>query len=173
MPFIRTYTAIVAALVLIAGMPSNASAQMFIATGRDTLRGLPGVEVAVENFEQDLERDGLMPAAALQADVARRLRAGGIQVYMSQKENPSEAKPYLYVDVSGVRLAGQALYAIAVQVQLRQTLRSPVTASNIVDAMTWDSRNVLMVKNTNLASVRDTVQESVDHFIRDWMAVHP
>ena len=142
MPFIRTYTAIMAVLVLMAGTAANASAQMFIATGHDTLRGLPGVEVAVD------------------------------AVYASQNENPSEAKPYLYVDVNGVRVPGQELYAIAVQVQLRQTLRSPVTGSNIVDAMTWDARTVLAVKTNNLAAVGDTIQEYVDHFIQDWMAVH-
>ena len=171
MPFIRTYTAIMAVLVLMAGTAANASAQMFIATGHDTLRGLPGVEVAVENFEESLERDGLV-RGAIQSEIVRRLRAGGIAVYASQNENPSEAKPYLYVDVNGVRVPGQELYAIAVQVQLRQTLRSPVTGSNIVDAMTWDARTVLAVKSNNLAAVGDTIQEYVDHFIQDWMAVH-
>jgi hypothetical protein len=171
MPFIRTYTAIVGALVLIAGMPANASAQMFIATGHDTLRGLPGVEVAVESFEANLEHDGLAQGA-IQSEIVRRLRAGGVAVYGSQNENPSEAKPYLYVDVNGVRVPGQELYAIAVQVQLRQTLRSPVTGSNIVDAMTWDARTVLVVNSNNLAAVGDTIQEYVDHFIQDWMTVH-
>jgi hypothetical protein len=74
--------------------------------------------------------------------------------------------------VTGLRLGGQNLYAIAVQVQLRQTLKSPVTASNIVDAMTWDARTVLVVKSNNLAAVGDTIQEYVDHFIQDWMTVH-
>jgi len=171
MPFIRTYTAIMAALVLIAGTPATASAQMFIATGHDTLRGLPGVEVAVESFEENLEHDGLVQGA-IQSEIVRRLRAAGVAVYASQNENPSEAKPYLYVDVNGVRVPGQELYAIALQVQLRQTLRSPVTGSNIVDAMTWDARTVLVVKSNNLAAVADTIQEYVDHFIQDWMAAH-
>ena len=154
-----------------AGTAANASAQMFIATGHDTLRGLPGVEVAVESVEENLEHGGLVQGA-IQSEIVRRLRAGGIAVYASQNENPSEAKPYLYVDVNGVRVPGQELYAIAVQVQLRQTLRSPVTGSNIVDAMTWDARTVLAVKSNNLAAVGDTIQEYVDHFIQDWMAVH-
>jgi len=171
MPFIRTYTAIMAVLGVMAGSAANASAQMFIATGHDTLRGLPGVEVAVESVEENLEHGGLVQGA-IQSEIVRRLRAGGIAVYASQNENPSEAKPYLYVDVNGVRVPGQELYAIAVQVQLRQTLRSPVTGSNIVDAMTWDARTVLAVKTNNLAAVGDTIQEYVDHFIQDWIAVH-
>ena len=70
-------TTIAATFALVAGLAPNASAQMFIATGHDTLRGLPGVEVAVEPLEPELERDGLT-RAAIQTDVARRLGAGGV-----------------------------------------------------------------------------------------------
>jgi hypothetical protein len=171
MPIMRTCITIAAPLLLLAGTATHASAQMFVTTGRDTLRGLPGVEVAIEPFEPELERDGLT-TAAIRADVVQRLRAAGVTVYASQNENPSEAKPYIYVDVNGVRLGGQNLYAIALQVQVRQTLRSPVTSSNIVDAMTWDARTVLAVPANNLTSVRAIIQEYVDHFIQDWKAVH-
>ena len=61
---------------------------------------------------------------------------------------------------------------IGVQVQLRQTLRSPVTASNIVDAMTWDAHDVLAVPIGQVTSVRESIQRYVDQFIRDWTAVH-
>ena len=171
MRFTRTCITIVAPVLLLTGQPADASAQMFITTGKDTLRGLPGIEVEVEPLEADLERDGLMQTA-IRSDIEQRLRAGGIAVYTSQNENPSEAKPYLYVDVDGVRLGGQNLYAIALQVQVRQTLRSPVTASSIVDAMTWDARTVLVVPGNGLASVRSTIGEYVDQFIQDWRAVH-
>ena len=171
MAFARTCSTIVASFLLLAGTATHASAQMFVTTGRDTLRGLPGMEVAIEPFEPDLERAGL-PTAAIRAEVVQRLRAAGITVYASQNENPSEAKPYLYVDVNGVRPGGQNLYAIALQVQVRQTLRSPVTSSNIVDAMTWDARTVLAVPGNNLSSVRAIILEYVDHFILDWKAVH-
>jgi hypothetical protein len=167
----RTCMTIAAPWLLLAVMATDASAQMFITTGRDTLRSLPGVEVAIEQLDPEIERGGLS-GAGIRAEVMQRLRAGGVTVYASQNENPSEAKPYLYVDVTGVRAAGGAVYAMAVQVQVRQTLRSPVTSSNIVDAMTWDARTVLAVPGNSLASVRTIVQQYVDHFIDDWKAVH-
>jgi len=170
MSITRASTTIAATFVLVAGLAPNASAQMFIATGHDTLRGLPGVEVAVEGLEPELERDGLT-RAAIQTDVERRLGAAGVPVYRSQNENPSAAKAYLYVQVDGLRLPSQDLYAIGVQVQLRQTLKSPVTASNIVDAMTWDAHTVIVVKISEVVRVRETIQEYVDQFTRDWMAV--
>ena len=171
MPHILTRTRIAAMFAVLVGVAPNASAQMFVPTGRDTLRGLPGVEVAVEPLERDLERDGLTPAA-IQSDVKRRLQAGGIIVYTSQTENPSEAKAYLYVLVNSLEVPGQDFHVIGVQVQLRQTLRSLVTASNIVDAMTWDAHDVLAVRIGQVTSVRETIQRYVDQFIRDWTAVH-
>jgi hypothetical protein len=166
-----TSTRIAATFVLLVGVAPHASAQMFVPTGRDTLRGLPGVEVAVEPLEQDLERDGLTHMA-IQSDVAQRLRAGGIIVYASQRENPSEAKAYLYVHVNSLKVPRQDFYVIGVQVHLRQTLRSLVTASNVVNAMTWDAHDVFVVGTGQAASVRERIQRYVDQFIRDWMAVH-
>jgi hypothetical protein len=171
MRFTRTCITIAAPLLLLMGHAGPASAQMFITTGKDTLRGLPGVEIQVEPLEDDLERNGLKQAA-IRSDIEQRLRGGGVIVYASQNENPSQAKPYVYIDVTGVRLAGQNVYAVALQVQLRQTLRSPVTSSNIVDAMTWDARTVLVVPGTDLSPVQATIREYVDHFIDDWRAAH-
>ena len=165
-------TSTLAAIVLLlAGLVPRASAQTFVPTGRDTLRGLPGVEVAVENLEDDVERDGLT-GVAIKSDVEQRLRARGILVYASQKANPSDAKAFLYVHVTSVKLAPQDLYAIGVQVHLRQTMRSLVTASNVVDAMTWDANDLIVLPVRSVTSARTTIQELVDKFIDDWSRVH-
>ena len=159
------------ALLLLAGGAADANGQMFVSTGRDTLRGLPGVEVLVEGLQPELERSGLT-GAAIRADVERRLRDGGISVYPSQTENPSLAKAYLYVHINALVLPQEAGYAIAVQVHLRQTLRSLVTSSNIVNAMTWDAQNVLGVPPNALMTVRAEVLTFIDQFVQDWAAVH-
>ena len=171
MRFTRTCITIAAPLLLLMGHARPACAQMFITTGKDTLRDLPGVEIAIEPLDADFERNGLRQAA-IRSDIAQRLRAAGVTVYASQNDNPSLAKPYVYVDVTGVRLAVQNVYAGALQVQVRQTLRSPVTSSNIVDATTWEARTVLIVPGGGLSSVQATIREYVDHFIEDWRAAH-
>jgi hypothetical protein len=158
------------ACVAVALLGRDASAQMFVTTGRDTLRGLPGVEVVVEAIQPEVERAGLTEAG-IKADVVERLRAGGIVVYASQKENPSPAKPYLYIHVNALALPEQGLYAVAVQVHLRQTLQSPVTSSNVVNAMTWDAHNVVGVPAASLPDVQEEVREYVDQFLADWKAV--
>jgi hypothetical protein len=159
------------ALVVAAAMAGAAHGQMFVTTGRDTLRGLPGVEVVVEALQPELEQGGLTQAA-IRAAVEARLRGKGIQVYASQKDNPSPAKPYLYVHVNALEIPRQDMYAVAVQVHLRQTLQSPVTESNVVNAMTWDLHNVIGVPAADLGAVRGEIEAYVDRFIEDWTAVH-
>jgi len=156
--------------LLIVTAPAPASAQQFIATGRDTLRQLPGVELLVEPLEPEFERAGLT-AAALKQTVDARLRAAGILVYDSQMANPSVAKPFLYVQVSGLTVEQQG-FALALQVQLRQTLRSPVTDSNVVNAMTWERQTVVFVPEKDARAVVPEVETLVAAFVQDWRAAH-
>ena len=165
---IRT-TALVRALTWVT-FAVTASAQMFVPTGRDTLRGLPGVEVLVESLPPELERVGLT-SAGLRTELEQRLKAGGVVVYANQKENPSAAKPYLYVHLNPLELPGQ-LQAVAVQVHVRQTLQSLVTNSQIVNAMTWDMHTVVAVRPSEMSVLKETVLEMVDRFVADWRAVH-
>jgi hypothetical protein len=147
----------------------EASAQLFVPTGRDTLRGLPGVEVAIE-VPTALPQTELT-TAALRTAIEQRLHARGITVYETQKANPSDAKAYVYVHLNALSLPGQ-LHAVAIQVHLRQTVRSMITKSSIVNAMTWDEHTVAVVTAADGAQLRDLVLEMIDHFIADWRAVH-
>lgn len=153
-------------------MAPPAHAQLFVATGRDTLKALPGVEIAVEALDPVLVRAGFTQASA-KALLERDLRAAGITVYATQRENPSPAKAYLYLDVTPLTLPDGSAHAIALQLQVRQTVRSVVTESSIVDAVTWDSRTVLLVPAARVDELQDEVRGAVARFVRDWRAAHP
>jgi hypothetical protein len=157
-------------LLLVLFCAGSASAQLFVPTGRDTLRGLPGVEVMVEDVPPEL-RQAELATAALRGMVEQRLRAGGIEVYATQAANPSTAKAYVYVQLTALALPG-SLRAASIQVHLRQTVRSTVTESNIVDAMTWDTHTIAAVMPGEGAQLRDLVLEMVGRFVDDWRAVH-
>jgi hypothetical protein len=157
------------ALALVAAMPP-AWAQTFTTTGRDTLRSLPGVEVVVDTVPAGIERAGVS-AAGLKGALEKRLRAAGITVYASQKDNPSAAKPYLYVHLNALEVPAADLCVVAVLVQLRQTVRSVITGSSIVDAVTWDSHTVVGVPAKELRRMAEVIDEHADRFISDWKAV--
>jgi hypothetical protein len=160
-----------AVCLLLVTATQPALGQMFVPTGRDTLRGLPGVEVIVENLEPELERHGLT-TVGLRTDIEAQLRKGGVTIYPSQTANPSAAKAYLYVEINALALPDDAGYALGLQVHLRQTLRSLVSESNIVNAMTWDAHNVLAAPTSELHAVRGELATLVDEFIADWSWVH-
>jgi hypothetical protein len=160
----------VVAFCLVAISPRLA-AQMFVATGRDTLRSLTGVEILVDPLQSELERAGLT-TVALRADVERRLRAGGVPVFATQKANPDPAKPFLYVHLNALEVPGRGLFAVAIQVQVRQTVQSLATRSNIVNAMTWDSHTVVVAPAAELRELSGVIGEHVDEFVGDWKAVH-
>jgi hypothetical protein len=162
-------TVLVRALA-VTSLTVTVSAQMFVPTGRDTLRGLPGVEVLVESLPPEMERVGLT-TAGLRTEIEQRLKAGGVVVYANQKENPSPAKPYLYIHLNPLELPGQ-LQAVAVQVHVRQTLQSLVSDSRIVNAMTWDVHTVVAMRPSEVSVLKETVVEMVDRFVADWRAVH-
>jgi hypothetical protein len=148
---------------------AEVSAQPFVPTGRETLRGLPGVEVVVE-VPTEL-RTVELTSTGLNNAIEQRLRAGGVTVYATQTANPSAAKAYVYVHLNALSLPGQ-LQAVAIQLHLRQTVRSAISSANIVNAMTWDQHTVVAVTSADAAQLRDLVFEMVDLFIADWRAVH-
>jgi hypothetical protein len=168
MPIRARVSVLLLAAVLL--FPANSAAQLFVATGRDTLRGLTGVEVLVENVSPDLQPPELA-GPALRTAVETRLKAGGVTVYATQVANASDAKAYVYVHIDSVKLSG-TLHAVAIQVHLRQTVRSTVGPSNIVNAMTWDNHTIAAATAAEGAQVRDLVLEMVGRFIADWRAVH-
>lgn len=158
--------------VVLALAPPNARGQLFVATGRDTLRGLPGVEVIVEPLQPELEQGGFT-TALVAASVTQQLKAAGITIYASQRENPSKSQPYLYVHVNGVADEPGRGYAVAIQVHLRQTMASLTTESRVVNAMSWDAHSVAVVPVVLLKEdVSDEIDSLVARFIADWRAVH-
>ena len=157
--------------MLLTGLSTEARAQMSVAAGRDTLRGLPGIEVIVDTLEPTLEQAGLT-SARLRDNIVHRLRDQDIQVFTSQVSNPSDAKPYLYVDLTTLEIPGQDLVVVAIQVKVRQTVRAAATLSNIVDATTWDSHTIVGLPSKQLPRLPELVGEHVERFIRDWKAVH-
>lgn len=157
-------------VLALCAVPAIAEAQLFVPTGRHTLRQLTGVEVLIETLQPEVEEGGLTQAV-IRGAITQRLRARGIEVFASQAENSTLSKPYLYVHVNVLGLTDGGAVA-AVQVQVRQTVRSLVTESSIVDAVTWDAHGLVPVSPRRLPDVRNEILRYVDRFIRDWLSVH-
>jgi hypothetical protein len=164
-------SAVALAIVVVALFVVVSSArQLFVPTGGHTLRTLPGVEVIVETVPVPLQRAGLTQAA-VKADLERWLGAGGVTVYQSQPANPSAAKAYLDLRMTVLALRDGS-YAVAVQMHVRQTVKSLATESNIVNAATWETGRLVSVAQSELPRVRDEIRGMADEFLADWKSAH-
>jgi hypothetical protein len=124
----------------------------------------------VEDLPPELSQPELT-MTALRNAIEERLRSGRIPVYASQATNASDAKAYVYVHLAAVALPDH-MRAISVDVDLRQTVQSLATRSNIVNAMTWEHHTVAVASDAEGAALRDLILEMVDDFVADWRAVH-
>ena len=165
-------SAVALAVALIASSVLSSSAgQLFVPTGGHTLRALPGVEIIVETVPVPLQRAGLTQAA-VKADLERWLGAGGVTVFPSQPANASAAKAYLDLRTTVLALRDGS-YAVAVQMHVRQTVRSLATESSIVNAATWETGRLVNVAQSELPRVRDEIRAMAEEFVADWKGAHP
>jgi hypothetical protein len=140
---------------------------------RDSLKGLPGVQVLVETLPADVEQYGLT-AELIRTDVELRLRRSGIRVFSADEEDPSPAKAFVYVNLNVFQVDNGApgLYAASVSVELHQRLRSLVSGLAFYGT-TWERSSVHTLGKNNLRQLRDDVNDVVDKFINDYLAANP
>lgn len=168
-------SAILSALMALAGLPF-ALAVEDDEYARSTLRGLPGVYVAVEALDPDVHQDGLTKAT-LQADAELRLRMAGIRVLSREEWAKTRGGPVCYIDVSIVKDVGLTdvldfdLYAFEVSVQLQQDVTLVRDMAVMVLSPTW-SASYVGFTNT-LPRIRTKVTELVERFINAYQAVNP
>jgi len=137
------------------------------------LRGLPGVEVIVEQITPDAERDGLR-TSALQTAVELRLRSNGIKVLTRQDRLDTRRKAYLYVAVNTLN-DGNGLYGFNVNIRLLETISLYSTPLMVTKGTAWNIPAYTgMVGANNLRRfVQDNVLEKVDQFCNDFLRANP
>jgi len=143
---------------------------------RSTLQGLPGVYVAVEALDPDIQKDGLTKAT-LRADAELRLRMAGIKVLSREEWAKTQGGPVCYVDVSVVKDVGLTdvldfdLYAFEVSVELHQDVALVRDMAVKVLSPTW-STSYVGFTNT-LPRIRTKVTQLVQRFINAYQTVNP
>jgi hypothetical protein len=151
--------------------------QAFPLSCQDSLRGLEGVEVLVEELKDDLENYNVT-SIQIQTDVESRLRTAGIKV-LSKEENERLQplrKPYLYLRINSVKAPGkrEGLFfnieiALNQQVFIREQLK---TFKISCFAPTWYKTFLGVAGWKNISEIRDLVQGLTDKFIEAYQAAN-
>ncbi|HTX13707.1 MAG TPA: hypothetical protein VMD77_00320 [Candidatus Baltobacteraceae bacterium] len=132
---------------------------------RESLRGLKGVAVLIEDIDPHIAAEGLT-RDTIQNDVELRLREAGISILTGPTD------PYLYVRVSVQERVDIWFYVIEVSLKQAVTLyRNPEIS---LDGSTWSVMGYGSVgKDMGVNEVRDNVKDEADRFANAYLSVNP
>ncbi len=150
----------------------------FSLSSMESLKGLRGVEVLIEELNPDLENFNLA-MIQIQSDVESKLRKAGVKV-LSKEENEKIQplrKPYLYIKISSYTLSlRKESIAFNVGMALNQevVLRGyPDSKSKCFYAPTWYTSSVGAAGRKNILEVIDVVEDLTDKFINAYLTANP
>jgi len=141
---------------------------------RQTLLGLKGVSVAVEdpqsNIQKYAQRFGLT-RDQLQKDIEQRLAKAGIAVLNQEKWTAMPGRPVLYININTHEYQ-KYWYAYTIIVDLRQivTLESNPDIKTL--ASTWSTNMAGIANIGTLNSIKDNVNTLIDRFIDVYLSAN-
>ena len=139
---------------------------------RESLRGLPGVEVVVEEIKSDVQVDG-MSQESIRAAIELILRSKGIRILTQAERSETSSKPYLSVSVgTDKQVSGQ--YSFSIRVELHQAVSLMHRPQHILLAPTWFTPGRLRtVAQQNLRLwIINAIEPLVREFANDFLAVN-
>jgi len=138
---------------------------------RQSLHGLPGVWVVVEQLSPELEQAGLTRDQA-QRDTEEKLRKAGITLLTQEECWQTPGMPWLYITAALLK-ASDTTYATTIGVSLNQEVTLTRDSQIKTFGVTWDAGVHLgAVGRDSLSSVREHVGRLVDKFIAGYQAVN-
>lgn len=141
-------------------------------TGRQSLLGLKGVYLLIENTNPSAIRDGLT-TNQIKNDVEAKLQKAGIKRLAKKDTIQMPGSPCLIVKIYAFK-QGLDTCLFLVLVELLQDVVLERDASiEVVDAITWRAGEMGIVRWDDLRKVRDSLGDMVDMFIEDYLAMNP
>jgi len=144
----------------------------------ESLKGLGGVEVLVEEVKAELEEYNLT-AIQIQTNVEAKLREAEIKV-LSKEENEKVQplrRPYLYVKINSHKLPWKReVIAYSVEIALNQLVTLPAqpkSARKPFFAPTWYKNIVSAAFPKDFAEIKDGVNLLTDKFIKAYLTANP
>ncbi|MHC4571667.1 MAG: hypothetical protein ACYS0C_06290 [Planctomycetota bacterium] len=137
---------------------------------RNSLVGLKGVGVVIEELSAKAERYGLS-REQIRNQVERHLRKHGIKVLCEEERLLAAGRPHLYITVKPLIGEKYGMCAIAYDVSLKQDVRLVREPSKKCVATTWNHSAVNLTGTGVLAdSVKLNLSVCVDEFINEYVA---
>ena len=137
---------------------------------RESLRGMFGLGLVIEEVSPDASADGLSQEA-IRTTVEQALRSKGIRLLTERTRSGSS--PYLYINVNTLK-EELGLYAYTVTVDLKQLVGLLSMKNKKPWGTTWSASVIGMVRQENVNQIiTDAVEPLAKDFIDDFIAVNP
>jgi hypothetical protein len=137
---------------------------------RETLCGLKGVMVFIEDIDSDVEKYGLTKSL-LKEQVESRLRHADIPVLTANEAFNMPGRPYLYLNLT-THDTGVELYSYSIRIEFNQDVSMIRDPSIKASATTWIANVVGVVGAQNLPAVTEDVTQLTNQFVRDYLAAN-
>ncbi|WP_124245486.1 hypothetical protein [Cyclonatronum proteinivorum] len=166
----RTLLAVFISLLLLFSAASAEAQQRFTADQKQSLQGIPAFLLVVEFEENTVETDGLN-RAALEIEVAQRLRRAGIRLMNEVEWSRQPGVPYLYVYLNTVR-SELGFYSYRAEVRFKQEV-IPVRNNGISSiATTWETGSLGFIGVNRVDTLKPEILALVDEFLIDYRQVN-
>ena len=136
----------------------------------ESLRGLQGVRVAVEELSAEIERDGLSQAE-LKIDMEQKLRLAGLKVLTIEETRELPGAPYLRMAVQVLK-SRSGFYVYCVDIELRERVHPLRKPRQSIWSTTWDSLEHFG-STSDVADIGNTAKDVVDEFVNAYLSVNP
>jgi len=140
-------------------------------SSRESLKGLPGVFVVVDDVEPVVEKAGLTKTD-IQSQVEQQLRLAGIAVLSREQWVTTPGGPFLHVSPFVVT-SDDGVWPFYIEVSAMQRVALERSSVNIFFAPTWSVATVGSVGSNRLAQIKDIVKDYVDQFVKAFRAMNP
>jgi hypothetical protein len=137
---------------------------------QETLCGLKGVMVFIEDIDSYVEKYGLTKNL-IQKEVESRLRHAAIPVLTREEAYDAPGKPYLYLSLT-THDTGVDLFSYSIRIEFNQDvslIREPLIRTS---ATTWIANVVGIDGAQNLPAVTEDVMQLTDKFVHDYVAAN-
>ncbi len=145
----------------------------FPLSSMESLKGLKGVEVLIEELNPDLENLSLT-MIQIQGDVEAKLRKASVPVLSAEENEKIQPlrRPYLYIRINTCKLTSRreaVAFNIGIALNQQVTLRMQADSKKCFFAPTWYTSAVGAAGRRNVQDILDTVQDLADKFINAYL----
>ncbi len=140
---------------------------------RESLRGLSGVFVVVEELGPDGKRSGLS-VEAIRTVVERILRASGIQVLTDEEGRTGLSAAILEINATPVKSEKVSVYGVTITGAVIQQVFLRNGSEMTIPAITWGKSRTAVVNSKSVkAQVIGNVESIIKEFANDFLSVNP